>query len=382
MKQPPPQLSRDVTSLSVASATDAGGGSPNRADAQKKIGLLTFHRCINYGAYWQARCLSDFFAGLGHQVAVLDYVSPQYFFTEMRHALRPFRPAVRRDVPPLLAKTLKFMRAQQGLRRTRMFSLSAPPAFSEFDLIVIGSDEVWNLSHPWLGGRPLFFGESLAPKRLVAYGASFGNYDASNGLGADWIARLQRFDHISVRDLNSIELVHRHLGREPTLVLDPCLQFPGPVAPADPAASRHLLVYGHAFAPEVVTQARNWAAARKLSVVSIGYRNDWADYSVLSAGPDDFVRAFQAAEAVVTSYLHGCIFSLRYARPFVAQLSRYRANKIEGLLRMVSAEHRIHDPGNPGRIADCLSTPLEPAVLSSIAAHRERSAVFLNSCLQ
>ena len=23
----------------------------------RTIGVLTFHRCINYGSYWQARCL-------------------------------------------------------------------------------------------------------------------------------------------------------------------------------------------------------------------------------------------------------------------------------------------------------------------------------------
>ena len=24
-----------------------------------RIGVLTFHRCINYGSYWQARCLVE-----------------------------------------------------------------------------------------------------------------------------------------------------------------------------------------------------------------------------------------------------------------------------------------------------------------------------------
>ncbi|MEZ2223471.1 response regulator transcription factor [Rhizobium sp. RCC_161_2] len=33
---------------------DAGVASGNRG--RDKVGVLTFHRCINYGSYWQARC--------------------------------------------------------------------------------------------------------------------------------------------------------------------------------------------------------------------------------------------------------------------------------------------------------------------------------------
>ena len=39
------------------------------------IGILTFHRCINYGAYWQARCLVEAIRERGHRVYLLDYRS-------------------------------------------------------------------------------------------------------------------------------------------------------------------------------------------------------------------------------------------------------------------------------------------------------------------
>lgn len=382
MTKPTPPLPAAL-STPPAPAGDPAGASPPARRPSRKIGLLTFHRCINYGAYWQTRCLADALAGDGHDVEVLDYASPRYFLNEVRHALRPVRPAARRDLIGLMAKTVKFMRAQQRMNRTPMFSPAQPPSFSDFDLIVVGSDEVWNLNHPWLGGLPLFFGESLAPKRLVAYGASFGNYDATKGLAPEWIDRLQRFDRISVRDLNSNELLERHVGRSATLVLDPCLLSPCAPWPAGGnAKSPYLLVYGHNFTRGLIAEARQWARARHLSIVSIGYRNDWADMSVLSTGPLEFIRAVESAAAVVTTYFHGCIFALRFARPFVAQLSDYRANKIRGLLKVLDAEHRIHDPSRPGQITERLSTPIEAEILASIALHRARSTAFLNACLQ
>ena len=132
----------------------------------KKIGILTFHRCVNYGAYWQVRCLSDFFVRSGYEPQVLDYSWRGFFVKEISHALRPFRGAPKTDVLRFAAKTLRCYRAQQGIRRTRRFLLSNPPDFSDFDLIAVGSDEVWNLSHPWLGKVPAHW-SALPLKRHV-----------------------------------------------------------------------------------------------------------------------------------------------------------------------------------------------------------------------
>ena len=98
------------------------------------------------------RCvvLSDFFKHAGYDPQVLDYGWRGFVVKEIGHALRPFRGAPKTDILRFVAKTLKCYRAQQGIRRTPRFPLRNPPDFSAFDLIAVGSDEVWNLTHPWL----------------------------------------------------------------------------------------------------------------------------------------------------------------------------------------------------------------------------------------
>lgn len=348
----------------------------------KRVGILTFHRCINYGAYWQVQSLSDYFRDEGHEVQVLDYRSKPYFAKELQHALRPFRPAPKSDVLRFLLKTAKFVRAQQRMQRTPMFSLHAPPNFSDYDMIVVGSDEVWNLRHPWLGGVPLFFGERLAPKQLVSYAASFGNHDSATGLTPEWVSRLRRFDQISVRDSNSFQLIEQHLGQTPDLVLDPCLLYTKADAAPAPATDRpYVLVYGNRYRPELISAARDWARRKNLRIVSVGYRNEWADESHISAGPRDFVRLYREATAVVTTYFHGCVFSLKYQRPFVAQLSDYRANKVRGLLTLLGATHRIFDPANPKNIDALLAAPVEQSIKDTIDGIRRTSRAFLTRCL-
>lgn len=316
-------------------------------------------------------------------MTVLDYSSPRYLSREFRHALRPFRPAPKSDILRFAVKTMKFLIAQQRLTRTAMFSLDAPPDFSDYDLIVVGSDEVWNLKHPWLGGNSLFFGERIAPKKLISYAASFGSYSSADGLSSEWVTRLQRFDRISVRDKNSSILVEAHLGSCPALVLDPCLQFEPTPRPDTPAASTQpfLLVYGNRFNPGVIQKTKSWAKENKLRIISVGYRNEWADESRITAGPDDFVRFFKEARAVVTSYFHGCIFSLRFNRPFAAQLSDYRANKIQGLLDLLGATHRIVDGPSARPLDQLLSTSIESEVHSAIRNRRGFSAGYLADCL-
>ena len=41
----------------------------------RRIGVLTFHRCINYGSYWQARCLTEGLRRRGHDAGLLDHRS-------------------------------------------------------------------------------------------------------------------------------------------------------------------------------------------------------------------------------------------------------------------------------------------------------------------
>jgi hypothetical protein len=91
---------------------------------------------------------------------------------------------------------------------------------------------------------------------------------------------------------------------------------------------------------------------------------------------------FQNATAVVTTYFHGCVFSLRCTRPFVAQLSMYRSNKVEGLLTAVGALHRIYNVEKPGTVDSLLVKPIEPEVLAKISALRAASEDYLQTCIQ
>lgn len=346
----------------------------------KKIGVLTFHRCINYGAYWQARCLVDYLEAQGHDVRVLNHFSRRSILAEWKHMVLPIWAV--RNVSANLRRILKFLLAQKRLPRTETFGPDRPPSCDDFDCVVVGSDEVWNIAHPWYGNQPLFFGEGLKPRRLISYAPSFGNYHASRGLPAAWKERLRRFHRVSVRDHNSAQIVGEALQTTPKMVLDPCLQFfPKAFGRARPTGQPpFLLVYATDLEPAFVNQVQAWARQNGLRIVSVGHRLPWADVNLPSAGPDEFVRCFIEAQAVVTSFFHGCVFSLRFGRPFVAQIPSYRANKVNGLLELVGAPERLHERGEALR-NELLDRAPVSTVFDRIEQYRQQSYRYLEEAI-
>lgn len=343
-----------------------------------RVGILTFHRCINYGSYWQARCLVEGVRALGVDAVLLDHQSVAVERAELRCAFRPTlpTPVQRQDFPAYAAKTRKFRAAFDRLPLSAPFPLHQPEGLDGYDMVLVGSDEVWNLQHPWYGGCPTFYGAGV-PARLAAYAASFGNQDS--GLSSDWAARLDGFSALSVRDENSRRIVRAALGREPEMVLDPCLLFPPPRR-ASNDRSDHIAVYGHNFPRRLVEPVRRHARAKGLRLLSIGYRNDWADAQRIDAGPAEFDQLIGTAQAVVTNFFHGCVFALLHDRPLLAAPTPYRANKVHSFLASLDATDRIvAADSSAALLARLLTEPIDAA--QPLATMRARSDRFLRATL-
>lgn len=349
------------------------------------IGVLTFHRCINYGSYWQARCLIEGLRSRGDDAALLDHDSAAINRAEWRCALAPLvaEQSPASDRAAYLAKTRKFLAAIAALPHSARFELDEPAAMPACGTVVVGSDEVWNLRHPWYGGAPIFYGEGLRAERVVSYAASFGSQHVSEGLDRHWAEKLGNFASISVRDDNSHRLVSAATARDAEIVLDPCLLFPpGDTRREDPATSRYLAVYGHGFPGWFRRGVRTWANRRGLRVLSIGYRNDWADEQRIDAGPEEFAELMAQAAAVATNFFHGCVFALLNARPFICAPSAYRFNKVRDLTNLLGATSRlVSEDTRQAALDGLLSEPPDDRVEDRIALLRGRSRQYLDHAL-
>lgn len=348
-----------------------------------KIGVLTFHRCINYGSYWQARCLVEGLCSLGHDAMLLDHSSARADRAEWRCALRPV-PGQRGDRAAYRRKMQRFFEALEELPMSSRFPLDMPGRMPDVDAVVVGSDEVWNLSHPWYGREPIFYGDGLNAPQKIAYAASFGHHEEPGGLDRTWAQCLHRFDAISVRDDASRSIVSAALGVDVPVVLDPCLAFPPGGEPASAAVDHaYVALYGHDFSTGFASAVQAWARRRGWPLVSIGYRNDFADRQWIDAGPHEFAAFIANAGAVATTFFHGCVFALRFRRPFACEASWYRGTKLRCLMRQVGGNRHLIDGSMPmQQMATLLDTPPTEEVAARIAALRTSSQRFLCDALR
>jgi hypothetical protein len=282
-----------------------------------------------------------------------------------------------------VAKARRFFAAFDELPLSRAFPLHAPRESDEFDLVLVGSDEVWNLRHPWYGGEGLFYGDGLSAGRLASYAASFGNQSAVGGLEKYWSDRLTRFDAISVRDRNSQDMVASALGERPALVLDPVLQF-SHLVPQSATAGRapYALVYGHGFPNWLTVSVAQWARANAVQLISIGYDNPWADEQCIDVGPLEFAAMMAGASAVITNFFHGCVFALVNGKPFATAPTDYRFTKVRDLMAALGAEHHmVSERTSAADFNSLLASPLQPQITRNIAILRLDSNAYLDHVL-
>lgn len=351
----------------------------------RRTGVLTFHRCINYGSYWQALGLVEALRARDIDAVILDHRSTAVDRAEWRVALRPTlpTPVPQSDIPAYRRKVEKFARAWCSLPLSKPFPVESPDSLPRLKQVVIGSDEVWNFSHPWYASLPIFFGRDLPTDNVISYAATFGNYGHQWGLHEPFRSWLTDFKAISVRDENSRTLIREGCRRDPALVLDPCLQFPLKLTSHwsgrdDP----YLALYGHNFTPSFLQTLRQFSSHFKLPIISIGYRNPDVDGNWLDAGPHDFAHFMARATAVATNFFHGCVFALRNRKPFVSELTPYRSHKVLGLIRLLEADSHLLEPdAEYSQFEMALGAAPAEKIFHNLERLRRQSEAFLETSL-
>ena len=117
-----------------------------------KIGIFTFHCAHNYGAVIQCYGLQQYLKSIGHQVYVVDY-RPQYFdFYQSSHiefsrtdGIKSFIKAKISDL--LVGRSRRKRREAFESFITKKLKLTpyiANNDYSDFDAIILGSDQIWN----------------------------------------------------------------------------------------------------------------------------------------------------------------------------------------------------------------------------------------------
>jgi len=300
-----------------------------------KVATLTFHKAINYGAYFQALALQHALRSLGHDPILIDYENKKFRLANINHLFRRKNPRV------WIANIRRFQKFRQAWKE---FAISRKVLGAEqmpdSDVLVLGSDEIWNYQDHAHGIDLTYFGELGQSGKVCAYAPSIGELDINKIPPSKLvIGALQKLDTITVRDYNTRNLVTKTNRLSAPLVLDPVLigSFatehckPGPRLKKYP----YLMVYGPIREQDSIEKARKFASRNGLQTLSVGYRNRWCDLHDLQSGPWEFLSIIRDSEAVLTSSFHATLFSIVFGKKLLISRRVGRWNKFSYILALL-----------------------------------------------
>jgi hypothetical protein len=355
-----------------------------------KAGILTFHYAHHYGAQLQAYALMKAIMRLGVDCEIIDYVRRDTVEGSSLFKKGFSARALLSNANTLInygklkkrhARFDSFVRDDMRLSVKHYSSYDELKADApEYDVYVCGSDQIWNpLIFEEKTFDPAFFADFAKSGKRIAYAPSFGISSIPGNLRDTLKEYLDKFDCLSAREKQGEDIIREIAGRESVTVLDPTL-LPGreewaALASAPDFKDPYLLCY-------FITDGRKYGEAVKmlsdkygLPVVSLcGSRRvvPSTRFSVMDAGPKEFLGLFANAGAVCTDSFHGTVFSIIFEKAFVCFESGKKAEKavnsrlynILGKLGLLSHiyshtidakefEKRVEETGMPdyGRVA-------------------------------
>lgn len=316
-----------------------------------KIGILTYHRAHNYGALLQAIATRKILEEIGHEAYYVDYY-PDYHkrlyapfhWQDFRSGGIKYMIGYLLDIP---AKKKRFNIFHSFIKKE--VEPYCKPLNTTYDAVLYGSDQIWR-KQPYINDyNPFYFAcNNIKSKKHIAFSASMGVISNSSQDKKRICEMLSRFDHISVREDDLLNLA-KDLGYNDTIkTIDPTLILskqswekilPTTIAPR----KEYLLLYElrKGFDESAV---RDFASKQGLEIVKLAEtRNKNAGNARKYDNPYEFVNLIRNARFVCTSSYHGMVFSIIYGKPFYVSFAS-NADRAASLLSQLDISQYLLQP--------------------------------------
>lgn len=327
---------------------------------KKKIGILTFHRAINYGAVLQAFALQEFVIKnfLAYDVEIIN------FYTDVQDTSYLSYKAINNKFKRLLASALfshyriydkknkfdsflcKYLKLSKRYSDAVDF-VTAPP---QYDIYIVGSDQVFNPKNKYREVYYLNFDKEGNKK--VSYAASLGvdHYDEDEKITIKKF--LSDFDAISCREKQGVAAIEK-LGFNVEFMCDPVflldrkswisklsidktkLNFP----------QKYIFVYDLNGGDRLIKKAKELSKVTGLPIYCLT-GNIFQRYGIrhifYNLSPEEFLFCIKNSRFVVTDSFHGTALSIIFKREFYSYIAvKNTASRIYSILEDLNLDNRI-----------------------------------------
>ncbi|EKO3740264.1 polysaccharide pyruvyl transferase family protein [Vibrio metschnikovii] len=322
-----------------------------------KIGLLTIHDALNYGAIFQAYATQEIFSRYG-DVEIINYQNPHikktYAMLNIKFSSR-FLKDIIREFCLLKSKISKkekfncfFQKYYSVTDKTNLHDINN----NLYDVYVCGSDQIWNskvTNGNCLINEDYFLKFAPEGAKKISYASSLGNH-RFDVLHIDVIRKLlDRFDFISVREKDGAEYLEQILSREVTQVLDPTLLLSKDEwikklnLEEKSYLDDYILVYTVPRS-DLLKDVVCYYSKTGVNVISVDsnlMKIHGVNRQIRDASPTELLNLILNAKMVITDSFHGVCFSINFRKNFLAISSGELSNRMENILNLVGMKNRF-----------------------------------------
>lgn len=319
-----------------------------------KIGILTFHRAINYGGVLQCYALVTYLRMLGYDAEVVDYRSKA-----IEDNYRLIKTGNLHDfLYTLSILKLRYL-SKRNFRHftSRYCKISDKSYFSssdiadEYDVLIIGSDQVWS-KRINKGFDEVYWGQIPGKQKIISYAASMGTDHCYTEDEYKLLSSyMERFDAISVRENILREELLPYTQKDITVVLDPTLLLSildyEKIA-KKPQQEKYIFYYQIQYNKCAKDRVIEIASELGCSIVVLGGKKEryrkgdvYIDKSMVSI--PEFIGYIMNADCVFASSFHGTALSIVMKKNFYF-LANGRNERSANILRLLQIEERMIAP--------------------------------------
>lgn len=340
----------------------------------KKVGIITLHRVVNYGSVLQTYALQEKIKDLGYEVEIIDYFPERLTMLGMLKRIKnkgkKFKKSfIIRNIARLIILPSYIMRfnmffsfLKKHIKMTDKVYTSHQELRNEqfdFDIYCTGSDQVWNCGWNEQFDYPYYLDFAPDSNKKIAYAASFGKSKLDTDEIAETKKYLSRYDSISLRELSGVKIVE-DLGIKNSInVLDPTLLLNGnewrKISSNKYKNENYILVYNLNRNKKIDNYAKNLSKKTDLKVKFLSYQlHEFYKNGKIYCNPDveDFLALIDNAKYVVTDSFHATAFSINFNTQFIIVYPGRYSTRLQSILKILELENRVAKNDNDLEIVE------------------------------
>ena len=278
-----------------------------------KISILTFQFAHNYGAQLQCFALKKYMEGYNNTVQVSDYVPKKaidvYRFWPRLNLKHP-RSYIR-DMVRVFRRKEQYKIFDNFIKSEILTNAIESP-----DLVVIGSDQIWN--EEITGKNEYYYGSEFDKYKIISYAGSFGTSKLTEFQKKNIQQFFPRYQAISLRESCNISDVEYICKKKCVCVVDPVflldkaewIEFEK--KPKSLKNNKYILYYSLREDKELISETKNLSQKLGYVVYSIHPTCNKTDKTFLQlndVGPKEFVYLINHANIISTNSFHAVSFS-------------------------------------------------------------------------